>query len=74
MSSYKETSISLSYATLIQQSSTYGLKTVIKNQYVHGTPIYKTFKNLYNNILSDFTPHDISIVGLLLKIFGNKKM
>tara|TARA_B110001469_G_scaffold125273_1_gene140387 strand:+ start:5622 stop:6386 length:765 start_codon:yes stop_codon:yes gene_type:complete len=49
MSSYKETCISLSYATLIQQSSTYGLKTVIKNQYVHGTPIYKTFKNLYNN-------------------------
>jgi hypothetical protein len=49
MSSYKETSISLSYATLIQQSSTYGLKTVIKNQYVHGTPIYKTFKTLYNN-------------------------
>ena len=48
MNSYKETSISLSYATLIQHSGTYGLKTVIKNQYVRGTPIYKTFNSLYN--------------------------
>ena len=39
MTSYKETSISLSYATIIQQSSTYWLKTVIKNQYVYGTSI-----------------------------------
>ena len=45
--SYLKTLISITGATCIQQTSTYWLKTVIKNQYVYGKSIPATFNNLF---------------------------
>lgn len=47
--SYLKTLISITGATCIQQTSTYWLKTVIKNQYVYGKSIPVTFNNLFQS-------------------------
>ena len=47
--SYLDTSSSISQAIILQQTSTYWVKTIIKNQYVNGTSIFESFKNLYSS-------------------------
>lgn len=66
---YLKTLVSITGSTVIQQCSTYWLKTVIKNQYVYGKSIPVTFNNLlqskepfrfYRGIIPNVTK---SIVG-----------
>ena len=66
MTSYKDTSISLTLATIIQQSCTYWLKTVIKNQYVYGTSIPTTFNSLFNS--TDYLRFNRGISPSILKV------
>ena len=46
---YLKTLVSITGSTVIQQCSTYWLKTVIKNQYVYGQSIPVTFNNLFQS-------------------------
>ena len=47
--SFTDTFMSITGATIFQQSSTYWVKTLVKNQYVYGEPIISTFKTLFRS-------------------------
>lgn len=58
---------SISEAVLLQQTSTYWIKTIVKNQYVYGNGIFNSYKNLLNSkeyfrFYSGYIPNMIKVL------------